>query len=102
MFSEKLKQRREEKGLTQEEVASFFGSEFSRQSVCKWERNDGYPEVDKLLILSVKLGISLDELFSDEIVYLKKLPVGSTKDAYPGLVAFLNAFADSWAKNKKL
>lgn len=51
-FGEKLKQRREEKELTQEDVAAFFGDDFSRQSVSKWERGDAYPEVDKLLAAS--------------------------------------------------
>jgi len=71
-FSEKLKQRREEKELTQEDVASFFGDDFSRQAVSKWERDEAYPEVKKLLVLSVVLDISLDELFTDELAYLKK------------------------------
>lgn len=51
-FGEKLKQRREEKELTQEDVAAFFGDDFSRQSVSKWERGDAYSEVDKLLAAS--------------------------------------------------
>ena len=100
-FGEKLKQRREEKELTQEDVASFFGEDFSRQSVSKWERSDAYPEVDKLLVLSVKLDISLDELFSDELAYLKKKkPADSVEDSYPGLVAGLKTLADILGRNK--
>lgn len=37
-FGEKLKKRREEKGLSQDDVAYFFGENFSRQAVSKWER----------------------------------------------------------------
>ena len=36
----------------------------SRQAVSKWEQGDGYPEVEKLLLLSSKLNISLDYLMS--------------------------------------
>ncbi len=72
MFGEKLKARREEKGISQDEVADFFGENFSRQAVSKWERDGGYPKVDTLLILAAKLDISLDELFEDELNYLKK------------------------------
>lgn len=34
----------------------------SRQAVSKWEIGDGYPETDKLLLLSKRLNISLDSL----------------------------------------
>ena len=95
-FGERLKRRREEKGLTQEEVASYFGEEFSRQSVSKWERDESYPEVKNLLILSVELDISLDDLFSDELNgYRKKIKgdSGELLDKYPGLVAGLKTLA---------
>ena len=39
----------------------------SRQAVSKWEQDQGYPEVEKLLLLSKKLNISLDALMSNEI-----------------------------------
>ena len=38
----------------------------SRQSVSKWELGEGYPEVDKLIILSKKLNVSLDSLLGGE------------------------------------
>ena len=38
----------------------------SRQAVSKWELGDGYPGVDKLLLLSKKLNISLDSLLGGE------------------------------------
>lgn len=100
-FGEKLKLRRKEKKLTQEDMALFFGDDFNRQSVSKWERNDAYPEVDKLLVLSVKLDISLDELFSNELSYLKKKkPSDSVEDTNPGLVAGLKTLADILSRNK--
>lgn len=33
----------------------------------KWERDEAFPEVEKLLKLAIKLGISLDELFEGEL-----------------------------------
>lgn len=39
----------------------------SRQAVSKWELDEGYPEVDKLLLLSKKLNISLDSLLGADI-----------------------------------
>jgi len=37
-FGDRLKKRREEKGLTQDDIAGFFGEDFTRQAVSKWER----------------------------------------------------------------
>lgn len=97
MFGEKLKARREEKGLSQDDVADFFGDNFSRQAVSKWERDSSYPEVEKLLVLAAKLDISLDALFEDELNYLKKQPDELLKK-YPGVLAGLQAFIDDLEK----
>ena len=70
-FAENLKKIRKEKGLSQEELAEIMG--VSRQSVSKWEQNLGYPEVEKLLLLSNKLNISLDSLMSTEITQKSNL-----------------------------
>jgi len=64
-FSENLKQIRKEHHLSQEELAELL--DVSRQAVSKWEQGQGYPEVEKLLLLSSKLNISLDALMSDGI-----------------------------------
>ena len=64
-FSENLKQIRKEHHLSQEELAELL--DVSRQAVSKWESGQGYPEVEKLLLLSSKLNISLDALLSVEI-----------------------------------
>ena len=64
-FSENLKQIRREHHLSQEELAELL--DVSRQAVSKWEQGQGYPEVEKLLLLASKLNISLDALMSNEI-----------------------------------
>jgi len=64
-FSENLKQLRKEHHLSQEDLAELL--DVSRQAVSKWEQGQGYPEVEKLLLLSRKLNISLDALMSAEI-----------------------------------
>ena len=63
-FSENLKQIRREHDLSQEELAELLN--VSRQAVSKWEQGQGYPEVEKLLLLSSTLNISLDALMSVE------------------------------------
>lgn len=64
-FSENLQAIRKKNQLSQEELAELLG--VSRQAVSKWELGEGYPEVDKLLILSNKLNISLDSLMTGSI-----------------------------------
>ena len=64
-FAEKLRAVRMNSGLTQESLGMILN--VSRQSITKWENGDSYPDVDNLLLLSSKLGTSLDSLFEDEL-----------------------------------
>ena len=64
-FSENLQAIRKKNRLSQEELAELLG--VSRQAVSKWELGEGYPEVEKLLVLSKKLNISLDCLMTGSI-----------------------------------
>lgn len=64
-FAENLQTIRKKNRLTQEQLAELLG--VSRQAVSKWEQGDGYPEVEKLLVLSKKLNISLDSLMGSDI-----------------------------------
>ena len=64
-FAENLKQLRKEQQLSQEDLAEIL--DVSRQAISKWEQGNGYPEVEKLLLLSRKLSISLDSLMETEI-----------------------------------
>lgn len=63
-FAENLKQIRKGKNISQEKLAELL--EVSRQAVSKWEQGIGYPEVEKLLLLSKELNISLDSLMETE------------------------------------
>ena len=64
-FAENLKQLRKERQLSQEDLAEILN--VSRQAVSKWEQGIGYPEVEKLLLLSSKLSVSLDRLMDTAI-----------------------------------
>lgn len=63
-FGKNLQAIRKKNQLSQEGLAEMLG--VSRQAVSKWELGEGYPEIDKLLILSKKLNISLDSLLGGE------------------------------------
>lgn len=63
-FGEKLYQLRKEKGLSQEALANEVNT--TRQAISKWENNQGYPETEKLLILSRLFAVSIDYLLKDD------------------------------------
>ena len=63
-FGENLQLIRKKNQLSQEGLAEMLG--VSRQAVSKWELGEGYPEVDKLLLLSKKLNVSIDSLLGGE------------------------------------
>ncbi|WP_028044710.1 helix-turn-helix domain-containing protein [Candidatus Stoquefichus massiliensis] len=62
-FGMKLQSLRKEKGLSQETLAEKLN--VSRQAVSKWESGAGYPEMDKLILLSDLFGVSIDYLIKD-------------------------------------
>lgn len=74
-FAENLRQIRKEQGISQESLAELLG--VSRQAVSKWEQGLGYPEVEKLILLSQTLHVSLDALMSAE----RKNPGDSAESA---------------------
>lgn len=69
-FSEKIKQMRIEKGMTQEEFAQKVM--VSRTAVSKWETGRGYPSLESLMVICDVFGVGLDEFFSKEDAALKE------------------------------
>ena len=63
-FDIKLKQLRKGHQMSQEELAGQLN--VSRQAVSKWESGQGFPETDKLLMISSIFGVSLDYLLKDD------------------------------------
>ena len=63
-FADNLQLIKKEKHLSQEELAEKIS--VSRQAISKWEQGSGYPETEKLIILSKELNVSLDYLMLGE------------------------------------
>lgn len=59
-IGENLKKQRKLRELTQEQLADILGVSF--QSVSKWERNEGYPDIETLPTIANYFGITVDEL----------------------------------------
>ena len=83
-LGENIKRKRIERTLTQEEVASHLG--ISAQSVSKWERGDGYPDIEMLPSIANYFNISVDEL------------LGMSNDEKAEKYKNTN---DCWAKNNR-
>ena len=56
-----IKQKRESKGLTQEELGKKIG--VNRSTVAMWETGEAMPRADKLPELAKILGCSIDDLY---------------------------------------
>ncbi len=71
LIGENIKRLRRQRNLTQEEVAAHLGISF--QSISKWERADGYPDITMLPSLANYFDVSVDELIGmDEIAKSEK------------------------------
>ena len=64
-FGERLQEVRKRSGLTQEEFAEQL--QVSRQSVSRWESSRGYPEMEKIIFICNRYGVTMDELFEEEV-----------------------------------
>lgn len=60
----KLKKRRQEKNLTQEQVCEKI--HVSRQTISNWENGRSYPDIISVMMLSDIYEISLDELLKGD------------------------------------
>ena len=63
-FGEKIQKLRKEAGLSQEDLSYQLG--VSRQAISKWERDNRYPETEKIVRMSKIFNVTLDYLLNDE------------------------------------
>ena len=66
MLSEKIKKYRLDNNLTQLDLANKLF--VSRNAVSKWERDEGYPNIDTLKDLAKLMNVSIDELLGQDDV----------------------------------
>ena len=60
----KLKNARNEKGITQEQAAELL--DVSRQTISNWENNKSYPDIISVIKMSDIYSVSLDHLLKEE------------------------------------
>lgn len=64
MFSDKLKELRKARGLSQEELSEVL--DVSRQSISKYENGTAEPDIDKLAIMVKFFDVSFDYLLGED------------------------------------
>ncbi|HCL01033.1 MAG TPA: hypothetical protein DHW61_01175 [Lachnoclostridium phytofermentans] len=62
-FGNKIADARKAKNMTQEQLAELMS--VTRQSISRWESDQSYPEMDKIVFLAEILGVSCDYLLKD-------------------------------------
>lgn len=75
-FGERLQALRRGSNLTQEEFAQQL--KVSRQAVSKWESSRGYPEMEKIIYICNTYGVTMNDLFQDEV------PCSQSRETAPG------------------
>lgn len=84
-LSERLKQKRVEMQLTQDDIAERI--HVSRQTISNWENNRTLPDINSLVLISDVYKISLDELIKGDKNMIKKL----SKDTKQAELWFVNS-----------
>lgn len=64
-LSDNLKRIRKENDLSQEQLAEKLG--VSRQAVSKWESDQSYPEMEKVLLICKLFNYNIDELMNENV-----------------------------------
>lgn len=66
IFAKRLKELREEKGLSQSELARELGKEISNSALSLWELGKRIPRLDVVVILADYFRVSIDYLAGRE------------------------------------
>lgn len=86
-----IKEKREEKGLTQQELADMVF--VTRQTVSRWETGVSYPNLDTLIQLQEIFGFSIDDVIRKETGMVKSISRDvQTKKIYKRLFIILASF----------
>ncbi|MFD1410654.1 helix-turn-helix domain-containing protein [Lapidilactobacillus gannanensis] len=77
IIGQRIKQARNDKNLTQQELAERIN--ISRSAVSNWESGRNYPDLDSIVLLSDSLNLSLDQLLREDATMVKKVSLEQRK-----------------------
>lgn len=87
-FHTRIKEERERIGYSQSDLAAELN--ISRQSISKWERNIGYPNIETLIEISKVFDITIDELLTGDQTLKEKIIKDGKHLKYPRLKLFFD------------
>lgn len=94
-LADNLKRIRKENNLSQEQLAEKLG--VSRQSVSKWESNQAYPEMDKMLQLCEMFNLNMDDLLNQNVT-----EVNNKKKSKINVNKYIDSFLDFLTKTTNM
>ncbi len=103
-FANNIKTIRKENDLSQEQFAEKLG--VSRQAVSKWESNQSYPEMDKILLICKLFECDIGELMNDNIKEVNETKQSKTRankaieDFFDYITRFVDMFMAMTFKQK--
>lgn len=80
-LAEQIRQRRTERGMSQEDLAERIY--VSRQTISNWENDKTYPDVQSLLLLSVLFDTTVDELIKGDVKAMEEIV--NSKETYKAM-----------------
>ena len=87
-FKDKIKKLRLDNNLTQEDLAKICF--VSRNAVSKWERDEGYPNIESLKLISKHFNVSIDNLLNEEdLINLSLKNNEERKNIYQRIIIFI-------------
>ena len=86
-LARQLKTKREERGLSQDEVSKAIF--VSRQTISNWENDKTYPDVQSLLLLSQLFEVSIDALVRGDVVDMQQAIAEDSRILLAGLLLAL-------------
>lgn len=90
-FNSKIKELREKKSYTQQDLADRLY--VSRQTICRWEKGTRCPDIFVAKKLAIELDTTLDDLISEEeLTNIKKEKLESQSVALEGISAISQIF----------
>lgn len=88
-LGQRIKQEREQRQWTQDYLAATLN--VSRQAVSKWESDNAYPDIDRLVQISNLLNVSLDSLIKGDESLKKSITINKSYDKYNSFWQFMRS-----------
>ena len=93
----RIKQYRERNGYSQEELAGFLG--VTRRTISRWEQNKSKPNVDELSRIAKFIGVTEEELISEEDTPVSSTVLERISDGVDNLVSGQETINESIVSN---